>query len=173
MCLCCCKCLISSQWLPSDPAQKKRISKEPNEKLPENHESRKVVFKQPDQFWASSGPAVFLSYQWLLMLVPLKGGRSVAYNPPRGSIDHLYTTYILPFYIPLIVLAEPGGWKMLPIPPNLGEPASQPLILGSGLRWFTGKILDITFRLGFLVGGKKNHTRLEDSGTYIYRKKEL
>ena len=37
-------------------------------------------------------------------------------------------------YIPLIVLAEPGGWKMLPTYHLLGEPFQQPLIEG-GVLW--------------------------------------
>ena len=47
--------------------------------------------------------------QWLF-LVPLKVG-SVAYNPPIGSIYHLYTTYS-----PCLL----GGPIMLPIPPFRG-----------------------------------------------------
>ena len=43
------------------------------------------------------------------LLVPLKGGIGGIVHPPIGRKN---TTYI-----PLIVLAEPGGWKKLPIPP--------------------------------------------------------
>ncbi len=49
--------------------------------------------------------------QWLF-LVPLKGGIGGIVHPPIGRF---FTTYI-----PRIVLAEPGGWKMLPIPPFRG-----------------------------------------------------
>ena len=48
-------------------------------------------------------------------LVPLSSVGSVANRPsPNWQVCH--TTY----YIPLIVLAEPRGWKMLPIPPFRG-----------------------------------------------------
>ena len=45
-------------------------------------------------------------------LVPLKGGIGGIVHPPIGRKNATY--------ISLIVLAKPGGWKMLPIPPFRG-----------------------------------------------------
>ena len=47
-------------------------------------------------------------------MVPLKGGLGGIVHPPIGRKNATY--------IPLIVLAEPGGWKMLPAAHLLGEP---------------------------------------------------
>ena len=45
-------------------------------------------------------------------LPPLEEGRKITYNPPLGSIYHLYTTYILPIgwlYGTYHLLREPGN----------------------------------------------------------------
>ena len=54
-------------------------------------------------------PIFQLPYKWLF-LVPLKGGNRGIFDPPIGSIYHLYTTYC-----PCLL----GGY-MLPIPPFRG-----------------------------------------------------
>ena len=61
------------------------------------------------------------------MLVPLKGGIGGIVHPPIGRKN---TTYI-----PLIVLAEPGGWKMLPIPPFRGTRNNHWWDESDGAKW--------------------------------------
>ena len=58
--------------------------------------------------------------QWLLMLVPLSSVGSVA-NRPSPNWQEIHTTYI-----PLIVLAEPGGVKNATDPTFWGN-QKQPL----------------------------------------------
>ena len=71
------------------------------------------------------------------MLVPLSSVGSVAYHPPIGRKN---TTYI-----PLIVLAEPGGWKMRPTDPTFEGNQKQPLIKRIPVSQILNSILYITY----------------------------